>query len=321
MKIAYLMKMRPEARAFIPADVEPIVIHTDADGRYREDELAALSGVEALVVSMEPANAQIMDACPGLRIIQRTGVGYETLDLEEAARRGIPCCNTPGVNREAVAEHAMALLLSLAKRLRESERQLRALDWVGSRRETNHAFELKGKTLGIVGLGNSGSSLAMRARAFEMQLLYTDIREIDAAVVEAAGAREMPLAELLAAADVVSINTNLNPTSRNLIDAAALATMKPGALLICCARGGVLDEAAVAAALHEGRLAAAGIDVFADEPLLPDNPLLNTPNTLLTPHVAGSTAETTARIYAWAHENVRRVLLRGERPRWVLNGV
>lgn len=321
MKIAYLMKMRPEAMAFIPDDVEPIVIHADEHGRYREEELAALSDVEALVVSMEPANAQIMDACPRLRIIQRTGVGYETLDLDEAARRGIPCCNTPGVNREAVAEHAMGLLLSLAKRLREAERQLRALDWVGSRAETAHAFELKGKTLGIVGLGNSGSSLAMRARAFEMQILYTDIREIDAAVVEAAGAREMPLAELLAAADVVSINTNLNPTSRNIIDAAALARMKPGALLICCARGGVLDEAAVAAALHEGRLAAAGIDVFVDEPLLPGNPLLDTPNTLLTPHVAGSTAETTTRIYAWAHENVRRVLLRGEPPRWVLNGV
>ncbi len=321
MKIAYLMKMRPEAMAFIPDDVEPIVIHTDDDGHYREEDLAALGDVEALVVSMEPANAQIMDACPKLRIIQRTGVGYETLDLQTAAQRGIPCCNTPGVNREAVAEHAMAMLLSLAKRLRESEQQLRQLDWVGSRRETGHAFELKGKTLGIVGLGNSGSSLAMRARAFEMQILYTDIREIDATVVEAAGARNMPLDELLAHADVVSVSTNLNPTSHNIIDAAALARMKPGALLICCARGGVLDEAAVAAALHEGRLAAAGIDVFVDEPLLPGNPLLETPNTLLTPHVAGSTAETTTRIYAWAHDNIRRVLLRGEAPQWVLNGV
>lgn len=321
MKIAYLAKARPDLDTLIPREIDSVVVQSGAGGVYSAEDLERICDADALVISMEPVNEQVLAACPNVKIVQRLGVGYETLDLAAAAKRGIPCCNIPGVNKEAVAEHAMTLILALTKRLLEADRLTRARNWPEARLLTQQVFELKGKTLGIVGLGNTGASLARRARAFEMRIVYNDIREIAAETIEAVGARYMEKEELFRTADIVSVNTDLNESSHHVIDAEALALMKPSAMLVCCARGGVIDEEALRDALNEDRIQAAGVDVFEVEPIEADNPLLAAKNIVLTSHVAGVTGETTRRIFEWAHDNVRAVVERGERPRWVLNGV
>jgi phosphoglycerate dehydrogenase-like enzyme len=321
VKIAYLTQARPETLARIPADIPHVVIHAGPDGSYAPEALARLADADALMVSAEPVTEALLAAAPRLRIVQRMGVGYNTLDLEAAARRGIPCCNVAGVNKEAVAEHGMALILALTKRLREADTLTRAGSWTEARRLTKRTFELKGKTLGIVGLGDTGASLARRARAFEMRIVYNDIREIDPAVVEALGARFLEKDALFRTADIVSINVDLNPTSRGMVDARRLALMRPEALLVCCARGHIIDEAALREALDAERLAGAGIDVFTTEPVPADNPLVGARNILLTSHVAGVNPEAGARAFARALDNVRAVVERGEKPRWVVNGV
>jgi len=305
----------------IPPDVEPIVLQSGPGGVYSDDALAQVADVDALVISMEPVNEQMLAACQRVKIVQRLGVGYETLDLQAAAQRGIPCCNVPGANKEAVAEHGMTLMMALTRRVLESDRLTRDLKWAEARLLTHETFELHGKTIGIVGLGNTGSQLAKRARAFGMRIVYNDIREIEAETIESVGAQFMEKEQLFREADIISINTDLNDQSRNMIDAEALALMKPKALLVCCARGGIIDEPALRDALDAGRLGGAGIDVFSEEPIKLDNPLLAAKNCIVTSHVAGVTDETTRRIFQWAHDNVRAVVERGEKPRWVLNGV
>jgi len=321
MKIAYLAKARPDLNDLIPPDVEPIVLQSGPGGVYSDEALAQVADVDALVISMEPVNEQMLAACQRVKIVQRLGVGYETLDLQAAAQRGIPCCNVPGANKEAVAEHGMTLMMALTRRVLESDRLTRDLKWAEARMLTQETFELHGKTIGIVGLGNTGSQLAKRARAFGMRIVYNDIREIEAETIESVGAQFMEKEQLFREADIISINTDLNDQSRNMIDAEALALMKPKALLVCCARGGIIDEPALRDALDAGRLGGAGIDVFSEEPIKLDNPLLAAKNCIVTSHVAGVTDETTRRIFQWAHDNVRAVVERGEKPRWVLNGV
>lgn len=321
MKIAYLLRARPDLDDRVPGDVEAVQAQAGEGGVYSPEALRRVRDAEAFIVAMEPVNVQILDAAPRLRIVQRLGVGYETLDLEATAARDIPACNIEGVNREAVAEHAMMFMLALAKRFPEALALTRSADWEAARVLTTKTFELKDKTLGIIGFGNTGSALARRARAFEMRLLYHDIRDVNVRLAALLDARKVALDRLLRESDIVSVCTDLNPTSRGMIDAAALGRMRSNALLVCCARGGIVDEAALARALRRGDIAGAAIDVFEVEPIPPDHSLIGLPNCLLTSHVAGVAGDTVERIWNFAHDNVRAVVQRGERPRWVLNGV
>jgi phosphoglycerate dehydrogenase-like enzyme len=321
VKIAYLAKARPDLKTLIPTDIEHVIIHAGPGGVYSAEDLAKVADADAFVISMEPVNEQILAACPKVKIAQRLGVGYETLDLKAAATRGVPCCNVPGVNKEAVAEHGMTLILALVRHILEADRLTRDMKWVDARVLTGDTFELYNKTIGIVGLGNTGFNLAKRARAFGMRVLYNDIRDIEPERIEAVGAQFRSKDELFAEADVISVNTDLNDQSRGMIDARALELMGPNKTLVCCARGGIIDEQALADALNGGRLRAAGIDVFEEEPIRKDNPLLSAKNCIVTSHVAGVTVESTRRTFQWAHDNVRAVVERGEKPKWVLNGV
>ena len=321
MKIAYLLRARPDLRDRVPADVEAVQVQAGEGGVYSQETLRQVRDADAFIVAMEPVNEQILAAAPRLRIVQRLGVGYETLDLEATAARGIPACNLEGVNREAVAEHAMMFMLAHARRFLEAQALTQRTDWESARLLTTKTFELKGKTLGIIGFGNTGSSLAQRAHAFEMRLLYHDVRDVNARLAARLDARKVGFDRLLREADIVSVCTDLNAASRGMIDAAALAKMRRHALLVCCARGGIVDEAALARALRSREIAGAAIDVFEVEPIPAGHPLLGLPNCLLTAHVAGVAGDTVARIWNWAHDNVHAVVQRGARPRWVLNGV
>jgi len=321
INIAYLLRVRPDLEDIIPRDVNGVRIQVGDDGLYSDEDLAKISSADAFVIGMEPVNEQILAAAPNLKIVQRLGVGYETLDLKAIAARNIPACNLEGVNKEAVAEHSMGLMLALAKQLFDQQQYTQAADWAAARKLTSRAFELKGKTLGIIGFGNTGASLAKRAKAFEMELIYNDIRDVNGELATQLGARQVDKETLFREADIVNIAVDLNETSRHMINAEALSHMRPETLFICCARGGVVDEPALADALKNNRIAAAAVDVFEVEPIREDNPLIGLENCILSAHVAGVASDTTARIWEWAHDNVRAVVLRGERPRFIRNGL
>ena len=321
MKLAFLTQARPEMLARIPKDMPHVVVFAGPDGQYSPEALAKVADVDALVVAAEPVHEQLLAACKRLKIVQRLGVGYNTLDLAAIGKRGIPACNVAGVNKEAVAEHGMTLICALAKRLREADAITREANWAGSRLLTKTTFELNGKTLGIVGFGDTGTNLARRARAFGMKIVYNDIRTIDPQVVAEYGATFMEKDDLFAKSDVVSVSVDLNDSSRGMVDARRLRLMKRGAIFVCCARGNIVDEAALRDVLVDGHLHGAGIDVFSHEPLHPDNPLLTAPNCLMTAHVAGVVPEASERSWSRAMENMRRVVGLGEKPQWVLNGV
>ena len=321
MKIAYFLRARSELEDSIPKDIDSVMVQLGDDGLYSDEDLRKVADVEAFMIGKEPVNEQILAAAKKLKIVQRLGVGYETLDLEACARHNVPACNLEGVNKEAVAEHAMMLILALYKKLLRANELTQDADWLGARALTADTPELKGKTLGIIGFGNTGSALAKRAHPFEVDIIYNDLTDINSDLAASLGARRVEKDELFQTADVISVCTDLNEQSQNMIDAKALAKMKPEARFVCCARGGIIVEADLADALRCGQIHSAGIDVFSVEPITRDNPLIGLPNCILTAHVAGVAKETTDRIWDWAHENVRRVLVDGERPRWIRNGL
>ena len=323
VKLAYLFPGRPDMSDVAPSDVEYVVLDAGPDQHWKPEDLAQLKDVDALLVWSVVVTEEALAAAENVKIVQRMGVGYDVIHpiLDAAAKRGIPCCNVAGANKEAVAEHGMLLILAVARQLSENHKACVAAQWPRQLKGEIYPFELVGKTLGIIGLGNTGVELAKRAKGFGMRIVYNDIRTIDPEIVSSFDATFVEKEELFATSDVVSINTDLNDTSRNMVDAKRIGLMKPQAILICCARGGIIDEVALRDALNHDRIAGAGMDVFAPEPIQPDNPLLSAKNTILTPHIAGVTKESIKRSYEWAHENVRRVVERDLQPHWIVNGL
>src|ERR1700758_3543265 len=248
---------------------------------------AEIADADALVVrSATKVTPELLDKAPRLRVVGRAGVGVDNIDLEEATRRGVLVMSTPGGNAVSVAEHTFALLLALARQVPKLDKAMHEGKWEKS---SAAGTEVRGKTLGLVGLGRIGSEVAVRAEAFDMKVLGYD------PYISEAAAREVqvelvPLERLLAESDFVSLHTALSPATQNMINSRTLAQMKKGARLINAARGELIDEGALAEALKSGKLAGAALDVFVEEP--PKNsPLVGLPNVICTPHIAGSTAE------------------------------
>jgi glyoxylate reductase len=271
--------------------------------------LEAARDAEVLVTSyLDRVDAALLEALPRLRHLASSGVGVNHLDLAACRRRGVTVTNTPGVVTEATAEHAMALLLAAARRVVEGDRAIRRGGWTDLEPSYLLGTGLEGKLLGLVGFGRIGQAVARRAAAFGMAIAYASPR-----AVAFPGARHLPLEALLAEADVVSLHCPLTPATEDLLSRARLALLKPGAILVNTARGGVLDDAALAEALAAGRLAAAGLDVFRDEPAVPAA-YLGLENVVLTPHLGSGTRETRGAMAAMVLEEVERVG-RGEPPR------
>jgi phosphoglycerate dehydrogenase-like enzyme len=261
-----------------------------------------------LLVRSLPVTREVIDAAPQLRLIQRPGVHLEGIDLEYAAAKNIPVCNVPASLTHGgndVAEHVMFLALALAKRYREALVSLRS-----RRVGTPSTHVLRGKVFGIVGLGRTGSAVVQMARGFGMRV-WAVKRNVSEGLGEALGVEWLKtpdhLPELLRESDFVSLHVPLNKDTAGLIGAEEIALMKPGAFLINVARGRVIDRDALQEALAAGRLAGAGFDVFWDEPIDPNDPLLAMPNVIATPHVANMTLETIETIARAAAENIRRV--------------
>jgi D-3-phosphoglycerate dehydrogenase len=266
-----------------------------------------IADADALVVrSATKVTPGLLDKAQRLRVVGRAGVGVDNIDLEEATRRGVLVMSTPGGNAVSVAEHTFALLLALARQVPRLDKAIHEGRWEKS---SAAGTELRGKTLGIVGLGRIGSEVAVRAEAFDMRVLGYD------PYISEAAAREVqvelvPLERLLAESDFVTLHTALSPATQNLINAKALAQMKKGARLVNAARGELVEEGPLAEALKSGQLAGAALDVFAEEP--PKNsPLTGLPNVIATPHVAGSTAEAQEEVGTQIAVQVRDYLAEG----------
>jgi D-3-phosphoglycerate dehydrogenase len=248
---------------------------------------AAIPPYHALIVrSQLQVDAAVIAAGSSLRVVARAGVGLDNIDVDAARAAGLVVLNAPDGNTIAAAEHTLALLLAVARRIPAADASVKAGEWARSRFP---GLELRGRTLGIIGLGRIGLAVAERARAFGMAIVGHD-PFVSTAIAAARGIEAIELPALLQRADVVTVHVPLTSATANLLDAAAIARLKPGAIVLNVARGGIVDEAALAAALADGRVAGAGIDVYEHEPPV-GSPLLTAPNTVLTPHIAASTAE------------------------------
>jgi D-3-phosphoglycerate dehydrogenase len=271
------------------------------------EELARRIGPYAglVVRSATRVTAEVMEAAPALEVIGRAGVGLDNVDVEAATRRGIVCMNTPGGNTIAAAEHTMALLLAVARKLPQAHAHLRGGKW---ERDRFLGTEVYGKTLGIVGLGRIGTEVARRAQGFAMSVVAYD-PYLGVEVAQRLGVELVDLDALLRRSDFVSVHIPLTKETRGLIGAAELARAKRGVRIVNCARGGVVDEAALAAAVQTGHVAGAGLDVFEKEPPW-GSPLLDLDAVVVTPHLGASTEEAQAQVAVAIAQQVADLLLR-----------
>ena len=310
MRILVAEPIAPEGLTKLRAahDVDELV------GRSPGEYLAVIGEYDALVVrSQVQVDAALLEAGTRLQVIGRAGVGVDNVDLDAATRAGITIVNAPTGNTIAAAEHTLALLLALARRIAPADASVRRGEW---KRAQFQGVELRGRTLGIVGLGKIGMAIADRARAFEMTILGVDpyVTSEQAAIH---GVELVDLDRLLARSDAVTVHVPLTRATRGLIGAAAIAKLKRGAFVLNVARGGIVDEAAVAEALRSGHLGGAGIDVFDAEPPA-GSPLLDAPNTVLTPHLGASTAEAQVAVAEEVADQVLDVLA-GRSARYAVN--
>ncbi|MFO7569789.1 MAG: 2-hydroxyacid dehydrogenase [Smithellaceae bacterium] len=289
--------------------------------RMSEDALA-IEAADADVLlgdytAATPVTRRVIQAATKLKLIQQPSVGYNHIDLAACAEFGIPVANTPGANDIGVAEHTLMLALACLKKLPFYNAKTHQGEWLFMHAQKTGVFELSGKTYGLLGMGRTARALASLLAPFGVKLLYYNASRLSRDDEKKYNAVYVPLNEMLSASDIVSIHLPLTEATTGLINAARLSLMKPTAVLINVGRGRLVDEEALALALREGTIAMAAVDVFSAEPPPPDHPLFGLENVILTPHLAGSTRESGARIIHMAISNLIRVL-KGEKPLWVL---
>jgi glyoxylate reductase len=309
----------PDAGLRILREAGHEVVVLSDDPPSRETLFNALPGAAALLTTVtEKIDAGILGAAGRrLRIVANMAVGYDNIDVEAATQRGITVTNTPGVLDETTADTAFMLLLAAARRLGEAERLLRAGEWHAWGPKQLVGPDVWGKTLGIVGMGRIGEAVARRARGFGMKVIYSSRTEKPEADEEL-GAERRELDDLLRESDFVSVHTPLSEETRHLIGSRELSLMGESAVLVNTSRGPVVDEAALAEALAEGRIFAAGLDVYEEEPKVHPN-LLELENVVLAPHIGSASIETRDRMAAMAAENIV-VALSGGDPLNAING-
>ncbi len=271
----------------------------------------------AITAGSDRVDAALLDACPHLRVVCNMTVGFNNFNLADMTSRGVIATNTSGTLDETTADMAWALLLAAARRVSESERWLRAGHWKGWKNRQFLGQDVHGATLGIVGMGNIGRAVARRARGFSMRVIYNNRKRVAPEIERELGAAWAGLDELLAQSDFISLHVPYCPEAHHLIDARRIALLKPGAILVNTARGGIVDDAALVEALRAGRIAGAGLDVFEGEPRL--NPgFLGLDNVALAPHIGSATRATRMRMWKLGADNLVAALA-GERPPNLLN--
>lgn len=274
-----------------------------------------LQGAAGILLRPGYITPSLLDLLPDLRIVAVHGAGVDQVDVDACTERGVLVTNAPGANADAVAELAMGLMLSLLRRIPQSAERVRNDRVWGEARHTGG--ELKGKSLGLVGFGQIGTRVTRIARAFGMSVCAHD-PGVAAKDIRAGGAKPMKLEALLKASDMVSLHAPHIPATHHLINRSALSKMKKGAFLVNTARGPLIDEKALLAALKNGRLGGAALDVLEGEPPDPSSPIFDAPNLIVTPHIAGSTHECLATIARTAAEDIARVV-QGKRAKFPVN--
>ena len=316
--ILLVPRLAPEvleiARERLPAGFTLAVADPAADAAGLT---AALAEADFLIGFVGPLTETAWAGATRLRLVQLLSAGYDRFPIDQARALGVPVAINGGANAVAVAEHAVMLMLAVYRRLGELDRAVRRGAWRAGAAGDIRYHELGGKRVGLLGMGQIGREVARRLAGFGVDLRYHDVRRLAEEDEAALGATFLPLEELLATVDVLSLHLPLLPATERIVDAAALARMKPGGVLINTARGELVDEAALVEALRSGRLYGAGLDVLRQEPPPPDHPLLALEQVVITPHTAGPTWESWPRRFANAYANVERVA-RGEAPRWVI---
>jgi len=306
-KIACLDVLAPavqdETRAVAAPDFEIRFAETGSEQELR----ALVADADFVLVGPAPLGADLIGHCSRARLIQKYGVGIERIDVEAARRARIPVAIAAGSNAAPVSELVLALMLAVNRRLLFADRSVRAGAWPRPEMRST-CLQLDGKTVGLLGFGAIARATARRLSGFDVRILYHSRARADAATERTLRVEAVALDELLARSDIVSVHVPLSPATRHLIDRAALAKMKPDAILLNTARGGVIDEAALVDALRSGRLRGAGLDVYTDEPPASDNPLFGLDNVVLMPHAGGGVFDNVRHVMGHAIGNMRKVL-------------
>ena len=290
---------------------------TNEERPPREEVLRRVKDKEGLVCLLtEKVNDELLRAAPKLRIAANVAVGYDNIDVDACTRRGVVATNTPGVLDETTADFAWTLMMAVARRLAEGEQLARSGNWKGWNLDQLCGTDVWGKTLGIVGFGRIGRAMARRALGFNMRVIYTDALRAPADVEEVLKAEYRDMNTLLAESDFISVHVPLMPETRGLFDGPKFYRMKPTAFLINTARGPVVDEAALVAALEAKKIAGAALDVYENEPFI--HPGLKRPNVVLAPHLASASTETRTKMAVMAASNIVS-LFKGQMPPNMLN--
>jgi glyoxylate reductase len=269
----------------------------------RAELLAHVKGKTALLCMLtERVDAELLDAAPSLRVVANLAVGFDNIDVDAARERGVVVTNTPDVLTDATADLTWALILAAARRIVEGDRLVRSGSWTGWSPTQLLGAPIGGRTLGIIGMGKIGTAVARRARGFDMAVLYCN-RSPRSAPFDEDPPRRVDLETLLRTADVITIHAPLTEQTRHLVDEAALAAMKPSAVLVNTARGPIVDEAALVEAVRSGTIAAAGLDVFEREPAIQAG-LVDLPNVVLAPHIGSATTDARAAMVRLCCENI-----------------
>jgi len=298
----YMIPILPEHKALLEKNDIEIVV-TEVNERLAESELLSLLGdVDGVICGDDQFTDRVFARFPRLKVISKWGTGVDSIDLKAASRRGVRVCNTPDAFTDPVADSVLGYVLALARKLPWMDREMRMKRW-----SKQPGVSLRECALGVIGVGKIGRAVVERATAFGMRVLGNDVVEIPRSFLEKTGLEMVSKVELLSNSDFVSLNCDLNPTSFHLIGERELKLMKPTAYLINTARGPLIDEPSLVAALQEGRITGAALDVFEIEPLPSDSPLLHLDNCLLAPHNANSSPEAARRV----HENTIRNLVLG----------
>jgi D-3-phosphoglycerate dehydrogenase / 2-oxoglutarate reductase len=291
--------------------------------RTEEDLIALLRDADGAQVGTLPLTSrQVLMRCPKLKVVSRMGVGVDSIDLAAATELGVLACNVPGVNTAEVADHAVAMLLALTRRITDAVRTTREGAWSKDRRLTLDYLKtvrrIAGHTVGIIGFGNIGRAFAMRIRGFGPAKIIAHDPYVPQTTADLYGVELVSLEALLAASDYITVHTSLTAETRHLINESTLALMKPTAILVNTARGPVVDGAALAAALQAGQIEAAALDVTETEPIDVQDPLLSLPNVIVTPHLAGFSPTFLEQCPIRQAENIIRVLT-GTAPHGLAN--
>ena len=301
------------ARELVPAGFELTLVRPDAP-----EFMAEMRDAEYLVGFSDPrVNDDFYRNSPHLKLVQLTSAGYDRCDIEAARRAGVPICNNGGANSTAVAEHALMLMLAVSRRLVWQHANVAAGRWRGNDSSQARMYELRDRTLGIIGLGTIGKKVARMAQAFDMRVQYYDVERLSEEREDALDVRFRLMNEILRTSDLVSLHVPLLPATRHLIGTAELRRMKPSAYLINTCRGPVVNEPELIEALSNGTIAGAGLDVFDQEPPPANNSLFTMSNVVLTAHLAGPTYDNQYHRFRNAFDNCQRVS-RGEAPLWVI---